>query len=89
MDKIDHFILTLMHLLHRLMVVAGQPSLSDQQQGLVWEWLICWPWTSAPMGDGLMDEDTLNHGSQYKAELREMTIKTSVFDSYGNMILGR
>ena len=41
------------------------------------------------MGDGLMDEDTLNHGSQYKAELREMTIKTSVFDSYGNMILGR
>lgn len=68
---------------HRLMVLAGQPSLSDQLRGLAWEWLIYSPWTSSTMEDGLLDEDTLNHGWQYELEFREMTLKTSVFDTYG------
>jgi hypothetical protein len=65
------------------MVIAGQPSLSDQVRGLVWEWLIHWPWESTTGEDGLPDGDTLNHGQDYETELKKLTLKTSVFDSNG------
>lgn len=67
----------------RLMVIAGQPSLSDQVRGLVWEWLVHWPWESTAGEDGLPDRDTLNHSQEYGTELKKSTLKTSVFDSNG------
>ena len=67
----------------RLMVISGQPSLSDQMRGLLWEWLIHWPWESSTSEDGLADGDTLNHSQEYEAELKKLTLKTSVFDSNG------
>ena len=65
------------------MVIAGQPSLSDQVRGLVWEWLVHWPWESTAGEDGLPDRDTLNHSQEYGTELKKSTLKTSVFDSNG------
>ena len=65
------------------MVVAEQPSLSDQLRGLVWEWLIHWPWTAAGGEDGLPDGETLNHRQEQETELKKKTLKTSVFDSNG------
>ena len=67
----------------RLMVISGQPSLSDQMRGLLWEWLIHWPWELSTSEDGLADGDTLNHSQEYEAELKKVTLKTSVFDSNG------
>lgn len=67
----------------RLMVVAGQPSLSDQLRGLVWEWLIHWPWELSTSEDGLSGGGTLNHSQEYEIELKKLTLKTSVFDSNG------
>lgn len=65
------------------MVLAGQPSLSNHMRGLVWEWLINWPWASATGEDGLPDGDTFNPSQEYETELKQMTLKTSVFDSNG------
>ena len=75
-----------MSLCYRLMVIAGQPSLSNQLRGLVWEWLIHWPWESSSSEDGLSDGDALNHSQEYEAELKKLTLKTSVFDSNGEYI---
>ena len=65
------------------MVLAGRPSLSDQLRGVVWEWLIHWPWSLATGEDGLSGGDTFNHGQEYEAALKKMTLKISVFDSNG------
>ena len=81
--SLHSLIIAILYLFYRLMVVAGQPSLSDQFRGLVWEWLIHWPWSSSAIEDGLSDGDTLSHSQEYEGELKEMTLKTSVFDSNG------
>ena len=66
------------------MIIAEQPSLSDEVRGLVWEWLIHWPWTSATGEDATStDGEALVHSQEYEAELRSVTVNTSVFDSNG------
>ena len=52
----------------------------------MWEWLIHWPWESSTSEDGLSDGDALNHSQEYEAELKKLTLKTSVFDSNGEYI---
>ena len=68
------------------MIVAEQPSLSDEVRGLVWEWLIHWPWTSVGGEDASSDGETLMHSLEYEAELRNVTVNTSVFDSNGRFM---
>lgn len=62
--------------------MAEQPSLSDQLRGLVWEWLVHWPWESIAE-EGLSDGNSLSHSREYEMELKKVTLKTSVFDSNG------
>ena len=73
-------------LMCRLMIVAEQASLSDEVRGLVWEWLIHWPWSTVGGEDASSDGETLVHSLEYEAELRNVTVNTSVFDSNGRFM---